>query len=79
VRQLPDLDKGDGTTIRIITYSNCREMGALQLIRVEGGGHTWPGSEYRSSGWAARIMGNTSHDINASEAIWNFFENRILP
>jgi polyhydroxybutyrate depolymerase len=77
VRPLPDLDKNDGTTVQVITYANCQGTSALRFIRIDGGGHTWPGSEYPPSGVAARLMGNTSRDINASEAIWDFFKDWI--
>lgn len=72
VNKLPNRDTRDGTTIEVVTYPNCRE--AVQMIRVEGGGHTWPGSDQRTP----RMMGNTSHDIDASEEIWNFFKQRRL-
>jgi polyhydroxybutyrate depolymerase len=47
------------------------ELGsAVALIRVEGGGHTWPGS--------AIPVGVTNQDISASQAIWEFFEGHSL-
>jgi polyhydroxybutyrate depolymerase len=74
VEKLPDRDRGDGTTVQVITYSNCRDASSVRMIRVDGGGHTWPGSEAR----AARLMGNTTRDIDASDEIWNFFKERRL-
>ncbi|MCB9248769.1 MAG: hypothetical protein H6613_09600 [Ignavibacteriales bacterium] len=43
------------------------------------GGHTWPGGDkayftYLSVG----TIGNITMDINASELIWNFFQNYRL-
>jgi polyhydroxybutyrate depolymerase len=43
------------------------------LVRVEGGGHTWPG------GWqylSERIVGKTCRDIDGSAVIWAFFAAR---
>lgn len=40
------------------------------LMRVEGGGHTWPG------GWqylAERVIGKTARDWNGNDEIWAFF------
>jgi polyhydroxybutyrate depolymerase len=76
VRQLPDIDKNDGTTAQLITYPNCREV--VRMIRIEGGGHTWPGSEYAASGWIGHLVGKTNRDVNASEAIWEFFKGQAL-
>ncbi|MDF1697599.1 MAG: PHB depolymerase family esterase [Saprospiraceae bacterium] len=69
---LPNKDKKDGTTVQISTYSNCKSRGALQFYKIDGGGHTWPGSrQYLNK----RIIGNTSREINACDEIWTFFSN----
>ncbi len=45
-------------------YNEC-ENSKVSLIKIQGGGHTWPG--------ASLIIGVTNQDINASEEIWEFF------
>ncbi len=44
------------------------------LYVVDGGGHTWPGAEDDAGG-----AGPTTHEINASELIWEFFRARPKP
>ena len=42
---------------------------------IKGGGHTWPGGlQYLPEA----IIGRTSQQINASEEIWKFFEDKTL-
>jgi polyhydroxybutyrate depolymerase len=42
---------------------------------IKGGGHTWPGGlQYLPKA----IIGRTSSQINASEEIWKFFEDKTL-
>jgi polyhydroxybutyrate depolymerase len=69
VRALADRDSDDGSRVVDITYARC--AGArVRLLRVEGGGHTWPGgTQYLPTAW----IGPTNRDIDASEAIWRFF------
>jgi polyhydroxybutyrate depolymerase len=75
VDRLPDRDKGDRTTVEVITYSGCRDASAVRMIKIEGGGHTWPGSPDSFP----RALGNTSGDIDASEEIWSFFKQWRYP
>ena len=67
---LQDGDPTDGTKVRSDTYNGGRNGTEVELITVDGGGHTWP------NGWQymrKRIIGATSMDIDASDAIWQFF------
>lgn len=67
---LPDLDPTDNTRTVRSTYASLDRASDLIVYRVIGGGHTWPGGREPSP----RIMvGNQSHDFNASEVIWQFF------
>jgi polyhydroxybutyrate depolymerase len=65
---LPDLDRTDQSRVVRTDY---RCTGAhLALLRIEGGGHTWPGSsQFLPANW----IGTVNRDIDASEAIWSFF------
>jgi polyhydroxybutyrate depolymerase len=64
------LPGGDGTETHRSTYSACSAGTAVVFMRVDGGGHTWPGApEFLS----AQIVGSTTHAFDASEATWQFF------
>jgi polyhydroxybutyrate depolymerase len=60
----------DGSTANLIRY----EIGStypVHLIRVNGGGHSWPGS-------GITVSGNTNMDFDASLEIWKFFSQYSL-
>jgi polyhydroxybutyrate depolymerase len=67
---LPDLDPTDGSHVIESDYRGC--AGApVKLLRVEGGGHTWPGGPQYIP---ASLLGLTNRDIDASAVIWSFFK-----
>lgn len=71
VTDLPDSDPADGTRVRSESYGGGRDGTAVELLAIEGGGHTWPGgTQYLPE----RTIGRTSRDIDASRVIWEFFE-----
>lgn len=73
VDERPDRDPADGTRVHGHVYPGCRAGVAVALYEVRGGGHAWPG------GWRYLpefLIGKTSRDIDASEAIWRFFATR---
>jgi polyhydroxybutyrate depolymerase len=55
---------GDATCV---TYSQCQEGADVTLCTIDGGGHTWPG------GTPIPVLGVTSTDISATDAMWSFF------
>lgn len=69
VDALPDIDPADGChVVRTRWYDGSREV---QWLRVEGGGHTWPGG----IGYLPQaLIGRTCTDVDASELIWVFFK-----
>ena len=70
--ELPDTDPGDGTRVVRYEYVNPATDDKVVLLKVEGGGHAWPG------GWpylSERLIGRTSMDINACDVIWEFFRS----
>ena len=67
----PNKDPEDGTTIQREIYADCNGKVEVDLIVVEGGGHTWPGGfQYMPE----RFIGKTSREIDAGRVIWNFFK-----
>jgi polyhydroxybutyrate depolymerase len=51
----------------------CPPEGDVVLYRVDGGGHTWPGSEF--SRGIGSVTGPTTFSIDANEEMWAFFED----
>jgi polyhydroxybutyrate depolymerase len=70
---LPPKAKDGLETLRDI-YSDCHEGTAVALYSIVGGGHTWPGGE----GLPRLFFGRTSHDLDANEVIWQFFQAHPL-
>ncbi len=62
---------GEVTGIR---YTGCEQNADVILYSIDGGGHTWPGSESLFS----FLLGRTTQDINASAAMWAFFSGYQL-
>lgn len=44
---------------------------------IEGGGHSWPGSEFSAN--IAKIVGPTDMSIDATDLIWSFFTRFTVP
>lgn len=61
---------GDGTTVTRRIYTNPETGISVVDITIVNGGHTWPG------GWPylpKSLIGITSRNLDANEAIWEFF------
>jgi polyhydroxybutyrate depolymerase len=69
VRSLFDTDPNDGCTAKKYTYA-CTNRNQVHLIRVTGGGHTWPGGKQYLG---KRLVGRVCKDFSAGSEIWNFF------
>jgi hypothetical protein len=55
-------------------HSDCAGDADVVLVRVEGGGHVWPGSRFN---WDAGL-GHVTHQINASAMLGQFFAEHPL-
>ena len=66
----------DGTSIRREAFTGCKGSAEVVVYTVEGGGHTWPGGKAYLS---ESIIGKTSHNMDASEVLWEFFSKHALP
>jgi polyhydroxybutyrate depolymerase len=62
-------NNGDATCV---TYSQCAQGAEVTLCTITGGGHTWPG------GTPFPLLGATSTDISATDAMWTFFQQHPL-
>lgn len=69
VESLP-VEVDDGTSIERFTYAaTVHNSAEVVLLKVHGGGHTWPGKESRLD-----MLGATTHNLDANHAIWEFFQ-----
>lgn len=69
-RAFPDLAVKDGTQVEEFAWTECKGQSQVILLKVSGGGHTWPGGrQYLPK----RRIGRVSRDINATEQIVEFF------
>ena len=51
----------------------CPPGNEVVLYRVNGGGHSWPGSDFSKA--TAPIVGPTTFTINATDLAWQFFQD----
>lgn len=67
---LPDVDPTDHTWVQRDTYSDGVNATEIVLYTIYNGGHTWPdGYQYLPES----LVGRTTHDINGTMLIWEFF------
>lgn len=70
---LPDADPADGTRATLVRWRGCRA--AVELLRIDGGGHTWPsGDPYLSE----KKIGRVSRDVT-SEVVVAFLRDHPRP
>ena len=68
---MPDNDRDDGCRATKYIYDGGIDSTSVVLIKIENGGHTWPGGMQYLPKF---IIGKVCRDFDASEVIWNFFE-----
>lgn len=73
---LPDQDPNDKTTVERYTYTASADGAEVVLVKILGGGHTWPGRELRIG--MNNVIGRSTKDVNANDLIWEFFERHPL-
>ena len=70
VSELPNTNTTDGSTITKSVYTGGDNNSSVELLKVNGGEHTWPGTAIAFAG--------TNQDIDASAVIWEFFSQYDL-
>lgn len=75
IEALPDRDPQDGTRVYREFHSPGSTGAEFVFYRVEGGGHTWPGSHSNLLESLAGV-GRVSQDIDATRVIWDFFKTK---
>lgn len=68
VTEMPDV-ADDGMTVTKKTWGGGRVGAEVVLIRVNGGGHTWPGISPPLA-----TLGASTRDVSANDLMWAFFE-----
>ncbi|NLI76095.1 MAG: esterase [Candidatus Riflebacteria bacterium] len=72
----PDVDPDDGCLVTASTWSGGRAGTEVVLLKVAGGGHTWPGGgQYLPQG----LIGRVCRDFAATTVIWQFFRSHPRP
>jgi len=61
--------------VELLSWS-CPKEANVELFRVKGGGHTWPGSA--ESAATSKFLGRTTFSISADVEMWKFFEAHPL-
>lgn len=56
---------------------DCPEEAPVVFLIVEGGGHSWPSSEFSRS--IEHVVGPTTFDVDASREVWDFVTRFQLP
>ena len=74
-KPLPD-HYDDGTHVRLQVWSGGNDDTEVDVYTIEGGGHTWPGGPQYLPKF---IVGKASQNLNATRAIWEFFQGQELP
>lgn len=72
--KLPPREKG-GMETNIYKFGDCQAGTEVQRYSIEGAGNTWPGGD---SFVLREKVGKTSDDVDADEAIWQFFDAHKL-
>ena len=70
VENLPDRAHDD-TSVRREVYAGGKQGTEVVVYTIEGGGHTWPGGPQYLP---AFLIGKASHNLDATETIWDFFK-----
>jgi polyhydroxybutyrate depolymerase len=63
------------TDVDLITFS-CPKGAEAELYRVNGGGHSWPGSAFSQQ--VGSVVGPTTMTVSANELMWKFFQEHPL-
>ena len=58
-------DPSDSTTVTRHVYDQCTHVSAIEFLRIDNGGHSWPG--------AHRAEPNHCRDVEATEEVLGFF------
>ena len=69
---IADTSSTDGSTVEHYVYSGGSRNATVELFKIIGGGHQWPGDTVT----AATAGENRNMDFSASKEIWRFFSQQ---
>lgn len=69
VEPMASVAPSDGTSVTERNFRGCKDGAMVRLLTVTGGGHAWPGGP----SLMPMLLGRTSHQLDASRAIIDFF------
>lgn len=72
---LEEVAEDDPTSVKRTYYGGGGDNSEVILYTIENGGHAWPGSYQYAP---VNMIGRVTQQMNASEVIWNHFENHSL-
>lgn len=61
-------------TVKVASYRGCQDAADVDLVVLDGAGHTWPGSSYAYD----EKLGTVNREIQANDFIWEFFDQHRL-
>jgi polyhydroxybutyrate depolymerase len=61
--------------VSLLSWS-CPRHADVELVRIQGGGHSWPGSQ--TSAALSSVIGPTTFAISADAEMWSFFRAHPL-
>ncbi len=71
-----------GLTATLVTYFGCRGGSEVNLWRLTGSGHVWPGAPFNTGPpdtWILGGVGRGTQIIDANTLMWQFFQKHELP
>jgi polyhydroxybutyrate depolymerase len=71
ITNVPNNNWIDGCTAKHYVFNGGEDGSSVELFKVAGGGHTWPGSGFI-------LNGGVCMDFNACDEIWRFFRKYSL-
>ena len=69
--EFPKKHPEDVTSVRRDVFTGSESGAVVDFYTIRRGGHTWPSG----NGGSEELLSKTSHEINASEVIWEFFDH----
>ena len=72
----PVADPPGGCIVTRLVYPSCGHATSVVLLRLDGGGHTWPGgSQYLPE----RLVGKVCRHVDGTSLIWEFLQRHPKP
>ncbi len=73
IDKVRDQDKQDDTHAVLERYEGCAQGADIYRWVIGDGGHTWPGGVSQK-----KLLGKVTKELNATEEIWNFFQQHPM-